>query len=221
MEEHMVKKRRRRNTKPAVLDAIEMMVLREPRPSAAAMRRELLDTFSRAQVPGPKTVYEIAREITPADPSGPWTLGSADAADIALVVPVLAAVVEQTRGQRTQITNAEAAWVARIRRAAVDLPLDAAYRLARVYMSREAHGETTTDLDLFLSWGAWRDQETADRYFAAVNDGWVGAPPTFLANTAAGTVAKGVPRTSYSGVVQGPGEEPDHPPAAQWRTGCG
>jgi hypothetical protein len=215
----MAKRIRRRSVDAEVQREIEDQVLLQPPPTAAAIAKHLIRKFpDDDRVPSLRTVQEIVAEKSPAaDPSAPWALSSAEPDEIALVMPVLAAVAAATEGKRQHLTRAEASALVKVRSAARDLPFFAAYQLARVYMSRQAHGETTADLDLFLSWGAWRNEETADGYFKAVNVGWVGAPPTFLANTAAGAVAKGVPRISYSGVVQSPGEEPEHPPAAPHR----
>ena len=99
-----------------------------------------------------------------ADPSDPWSLAGAEAGEVALVLPVLAAVVAKTRGWRDRITQNEAEWIVRLRGAYPDLDPWEAFRLARLYVQRAEDGRETLDLDLFVACAAWRDSEAHMEY---------------------------------------------------------
>lgn len=123
------------------------------------------------RVPTLRTVQRIAKEFVPSDESGPWTFNEADPDDAALVLPVLAEVIERTKGHRTEMTRAVAEKVARIRRVAPDLHLWVAYSLAVAYLAKE--GTKTDDLDAFLAFAPWRGDENMKRHQHAVQEGWV------------------------------------------------
>lgn len=207
----MTKKRRRRNIETVVLAEIENQMSLSPPPSAAAIRRSLISKFTEALAPSLRTLQDIVREMTPPpDESGRWALPSAEPEDVALVMPVVSAVAEATRGQLQEITRAEAACVAQVRRAAPELPLLVTYQTARLYVARAARKETTTDLDLFLSAAPWRDEERAQRYYAAVYEGWMPPPPTFLDATVSRDF--NIPARVIASALYRPSKEPEQPP---------
>ncbi|HUG46952.1 MAG TPA: hypothetical protein VMP67_00920, partial [Candidatus Limnocylindria bacterium] len=91
----------------------------------------------------------------PPRPEDPWSLLSGNADAVALVVPVLPLIASLPRSARSlSIREAEA--VARVRRAAPDLPLAAALTLGALYVERERQRRPTADLDLYIAVGAWR-----------------------------------------------------------------
>lgn len=132
------------------------------------------------RLPSAKTFETIVKRIRGAgDSTAPWHLS--DGNEGALILPVLAEVIANTMGERRHLTEAEAGWICRVRRAAPDLsPLFAAYQLARVYLSRNARDVPTADLDAFLAFAPWRSEELAQRYYNAVYEGWTGPPLHFL-----------------------------------------
>ncbi len=117
-------------------------------------------------IPHIKTIQAIARENTPADPSAPWQLGEAGGEDAAIILPVLAVLIEASDGQLKAISNARAEWIMRLRHVAEDLPPWTIYQLAHVYMLRNERQDTTDDLDAFLAFAPWRTPEAAERYYA-------------------------------------------------------
>ena len=92
------------------------------------------------------------------DRSEPWGLGDADDDSARYVFDVLAAVIEQSDGRRAYITNAEAAWIAKLWRVAPDLDPWAAYTMAIRYMGRERRGEPTGDLDTVIAFQEWTEE---------------------------------------------------------------
>ena len=175
------RRRRQRRIDAAVLDEIRALSSRPL--SGGAVLRALKAKFPPDVVPSLRTVQDVLIEMRPSDPSGPWSLPDArDSEEARLVPPVIATVVEQTGGERAHVTIAEAELVARIRSAAENLDLWAAFRLARLYLER-AHKdppEQVDDLDAFLAYAPWRSEAAAVKYFNAVDEGWVGPPQVFL-----------------------------------------
>jgi hypothetical protein len=121
--------------------------------------------------PALRTVQDIVAEVVPPDASGEWHLGDATADDAAMVLPVLAAVIERTKGRTTRLTNGEAEWIARVTLAASDIPPWEAYHMARLYLSRTGSREPTDALDRALAFAPWRDGGKA--YLAAFMAGWL------------------------------------------------
>lgn len=157
--------KRRRYIDGDVLEAIEELARDQPEWTPAQIERELeRDSKLQGRLPSSRTVQMIVKEARPADPSGPWSLADAEAAEAALVLPVLATVVAKTRGGRTWITQAEAEWLVKLRGAYSDLEPWEAFRLARLYMQRVEDRRETLDLDLFLACAAWRGGEAQAQY---------------------------------------------------------
>jgi hypothetical protein len=96
-----------------------------------AMRGEAL--------PSERTIQDIAREFVDPDPDDPWAITDAEAAEAALVLPVLAQRFLEY-GDRT-ISRGDAKWAAIIRRALPGLELAAASMWARVFHVTERHGD--------------------------------------------------------------------------------
>lgn len=80
-------------------------------------------------------------------PSEPWSSSLADAAEVAAVVPVLAAVLQQPDGAGF-VTQAEAAWIARISRAVPLMPPLVVMHFTKDYV---AIGDETAHLDASLA----------------------------------------------------------------------
>jgi hypothetical protein len=115
-------------------------------------------------LPSLRTIQTIVKENRPGDESGPWSIADAEADEGLLVLPVVAAAAIKTAGERRGVTRAEARCIQTIRRVAPDLDLWAVYRLARLYLLREARREATDDLDLYLAFAPWSSPEAAKLY---------------------------------------------------------
>jgi hypothetical protein len=127
-------------------------------------------------VPDVRTVQRIVRERA-GDPSEEWRFNPLTATeDDRSALDALAYLVLWSEGRRQTITEAEAAAVVGLRRAAPDLPDQFTFRLARFYLSRRAKGSGTFDLDLWLALGPWRSDAARARYEVAVRGGLPRAP---------------------------------------------
>lgn len=96
------------------------------------------------------------------------------------MLAALAAVVAGRDGRITMFSVAEATWIATIRQARPDLPPWDAWFLARNVVARESHNDPTDDLDLFLAFAPWRDDESRDGYIAAAKAAQIPQAPLFV-----------------------------------------
>lgn len=112
------------------------------------------------RVPHIKTVRRIARSPV-RDDSGPWTLAEADGEEAALVLPVLAAVMQRTEGRVTGFTTKQAEWVQKVRQAAPDLPPWHVWQAAMSYFHAVGKGREVGVLSLnaLLAFAPWRSVE--------------------------------------------------------------
>jgi len=142
----------------------------------AQIERELSQMPQYAtRLPTIRTIQRIVADVKDVSPE--WSIATADPADLPLVVGVLPELVEQTGGRRLAFTTSEAAWVARVRRAAPDLAAKWALWLAAYkYLTRDQKKEPTTDLDLLLAFAPWRDDASFQRFVAAIPQEWVQGP---------------------------------------------
>jgi hypothetical protein len=91
------------------------------------------------------------QQMTPPDESGPWSFAESNAEEARLILPVLAAVLEQPAGDGATISRDIAAWIVRIRTAAPTLPPWHAYGYAILYRAAAAHKQDTRELDRRLA----------------------------------------------------------------------
>lgn len=185
------KRRRPRDTNPWVVLEVRRLALEGY--TAAEIHRGFPDDPDRPSV---RTIYRIIEDVRPPDPSGTWKpLQSPVSAG--LVLPILAAVVEVTSGRRAHLTNDEAGRVEALRDAAPDLPPWETYVLARAYIGCDFQKKDSGPLDMVLAFAPWRSTEHSERYFAALNRGWVQEADLFAlqfaASTAAATSPDGIP----------------------------
>jgi hypothetical protein len=133
--------------------------------SAPAIWRELEDAHVVGR-PALRTVQRVVRELQLDTDSAPWSLLDADFDEAELVPPVLAAIILVTSADVSTITRAEAAAVARVRRAAPTLDLYASFLVARLYLVAQEHANDRLklELDLYLGLQPWRSQELLDAY---------------------------------------------------------
>lgn len=125
------------------------------------------------RVPGYRTVQRIAAEVNLPDGSGTWHPIQADPEEAALVLPVLARVIEVSKGKIREFTNDQARYIARVRLMVPDLPLYAAFQAAESYQHLLSRGTTTNDLDAFLAFAPWRDDQAERRLKWARKNGWL------------------------------------------------
>lgn len=105
----------------------------------------------RGRIPKLRTIKKYAALAKKGLPgaSVPWRFTDAPADEVPLVMPVVAAVIEKSAGRVREISKAEAALVARIVRAAPDVPPWTAYRLARrILADPDAAGDVQIELAL-------------------------------------------------------------------------
>ena len=167
---HSGKSRQRRRSWPlSVLGRIKELAASEL--SAGAIHRKLeLEAssgeagFGLNDVPSRRTIHNIVAEHTLEDDSDPWELAEAEADEAALVLPVLAAIIEKTEERRSHVTQDQAKWIVRIRRAAPDLNAWMVYLIALNYMACAEHGVPHNHLDAYLAFAPWRSQVDRWRY---------------------------------------------------------
>ena len=149
------RRRRRRTTDYRIVREIHRLRLLGR--TGGDIERELsLDpVLSGLSLPARRTIDDIAAEVTPRDPSGAWSLSDpgADPDDAALVLPVLAEVMRASEWRVRGFTNEEAAWIARVRRVAPNIPALEAYGFARRYIGRA--GAAAADVDRALALEVW------------------------------------------------------------------
>ena len=112
----------------------------EQRETGAAIYRKLRDQFPDRH-PSEKTVQNIIREdLTPPDPSGPWSLADPDVgpADAGVVLETLGHLLVESEGKIAFVSRAEARFVALIRRSVSEIEPLNAYGLARRYLRATA-----------------------------------------------------------------------------------
>lgn len=184
--------RRRSRWHPDIEGALADLAAKGPPGySAAVIYGELQEQFKGSTMPIPdeRTISNRLRDLRPRDPSAPWTVrDDASSADAALIMPVLATVIAETRGQKRQLTRTEAAWLVRVRRARPDLLPWWAYRFARAYVAAELQGDNDAlgalDEQLALAPvqapfdAAAIQAATQARYRDGLKEGWV-RPATF------------------------------------------
>lgn len=138
----------------------------------ADIHRRLNERFGLSETPVLRTVENIAREVTPHDTSEAWRLATADPPAAAIVLPMLAELLESSEGRIQSVSRREAEWIVRLRGAVHDLPAIDAYKLARDYLARGERNEDTADLDRYLVMAPWRPGN-AMRYVEAARGGRV------------------------------------------------
>jgi hypothetical protein len=157
-----------RRTDKDIVDAIHELASDGYRP--ADIHRRLNERFGLSATPVLRTVENIAREVTPHDTSEAWRLAAAEPAAAAIILPVLAELLESSEGRIQSVSRREAEWIVRLRGAVPDLPAIDAYKLARDYLARRQRNEDTADLDWYLVMAPWRPGNGM-RYIEAAAEG--------------------------------------------------
>jgi len=161
--------------------------------NGAEVHRELQRRFPTTAaevvpIPDLRTIQRVLCDLTPSDGGSLWSLAEAEPEDAALIVPVLAAMIEDTEGRRPSITRTEARWIAKIRR--IDLaepgePLDhittyelafeAAYAQSSEARALKAEDALLSYIEGFLAFAPWRSKKREQNYYSAFEKGWLGS----------------------------------------------
>jgi hypothetical protein len=182
-------KRRRPRIDGDVQAAIDALALKDWGATQIHKHLERQPDF-RGRVPTPRTIQRRVSELTPRDSTGAWRAQEADPDNARLVLDVVAAVVVETMGEKTQFTKAEADRVLWVRKTAPSISPWEAWLIARLYMARDSGGEETTDLDSVLAFEPWQESRRGRQYFEAVRARWIPAAPEVLRTLLAGRMAE-------------------------------
>lgn len=129
--------------------------------SYRAIHRVLVDEFGKDAPRSDRTVSNIVRRWRQPEPQSAWSLARPDAAESAsAVLPVIAAVLVRSEGERRFVTVSEARWISRIVRASPGIPPWVSYVLARECLRREAAKEFRP-IDLYLALRPWTREGAA------------------------------------------------------------
>lgn len=144
----------------------------------------------------------------PAKPDDPWSLITGHPDDLPLVIPAIPHVLALPPAARW-LSVREAELIARVRKAAPDLPVAAAVTVSALYAGRESRRESTADLDLYLAGGPWRDG-VDDVAYARLADR-AGLPRIWVSHFQPGDVLVGVNSFSRATVTnrKAPPEDTD------------
>jgi hypothetical protein len=167
--------------------------------NAAEIQRELErraeetpPAFPVAVLPNLRTIQRILRDLTPRDDTR-WSFADANEEDAGLVLPVLAAMIEESEGRRRWLTQSEARWILKIRRVDLaepgnrlshDITYELAFDAASIgpeppytvdpELKRSEDGQITY-IEQYLAFGPWRSVEHETRYYRAFEQGWLGS----------------------------------------------
>jgi hypothetical protein len=167
-----------RKTHPRIHREIERLAQLGYRP--AEIERYLIGLKASGalfgDVPSRKTIGRIAKAARPPAPTTPgdaWSLKDASADEAALVLPVLAEVIERSQGHIRTLPRDLATWIVRVRRAAPTLPPWDAYELGVEYRRAELGMKGAlpmSALDAYLAFRPW-EPEGAARWRRALESG--------------------------------------------------
>ncbi len=127
------------------------------------------------RVPSIKTIWRKAKTFRPPSPEERWSLVSADPEEVAVVLPVFAAMAKRDKvWQCAYVTKAAAHVLVRITAAVPDLDPWAAYRIAERYQEWEELGNSTLGLEIGLGFAPWRSEDAADQLQRMIDAGLMG-----------------------------------------------
>lgn len=125
---------------------------------ARAMERD--GRFPGDLVPSDNTILKIINKLK--DESPPWHLSKSLEADAALVLPVVAALIEDTDASIRSVSEEEARWITAVKRAEPRIPELWAFYMARHYIVAASQGLSTDGHDRFLALHLWEDDNKRD-----------------------------------------------------------
>ena len=176
-------KARRRHFPDEIEQEIQRQMLNGVRRTAdisAALRRR----FGKSpDLPEPRTIRRRVAELVAAEGTEIWSVRDADPQDVALVLPVLAHLIESSEG-RTTLTKHRGEWIARIRRAAPDIPEWQALALSSEYLRAfgpRGDEDLARAADVFLAYAPWRNDQAYVTYLTADEKDWLPGGIRFIA----------------------------------------
>lgn len=89
--------------------------------------------------------------------------------DVSAALPALAPLIASSEGRRQRLSLAEAQRITFVRRAAPDIPIELAFRVAQMY------ARTTPEalLDAYLAFAPWRGDRERRAYLHAIDEEWL------------------------------------------------
>jgi len=157
-----------------VLDAIEDRLGRGRTPRQIYGELSANPHFA-GRVPSVKTIGRKAKTFRPPNPEERWSLAEADPEEVAVVLPVFAAMAKRDRVWRCQfVTKEQAQVLVRITAAAPDLDPWVAYQVAEGFVSRRHRGLQTLGLELGLAFATWRGEASAAEFRRVLDAGFIG-----------------------------------------------
>jgi len=163
--------------------AIEKLALEEPRLGPAqilGMLQRDRHFRRRTDLPEIRTVQRIVKDVRVPDTSGPWQFGDSPADVQDVILDTLAALVTWTEGRVQELTADEAETLAQLAPRTRTMDARQRWRLAQLYRLRRARDASTADLDQFLAFAPWADNEHRQRYERALKLGHVPRSPAML-----------------------------------------
>jgi hypothetical protein len=179
MTDERTKAIRGTNYSEAMKDAGRRLFIEGMRPPSIARELEVL--FPDAERwPDERTVRGWSKKWG-IDQSGPWAFGGDG--DPAIVLPMLAALIEETAGKISSVTNAEAGELTRLGHSVDGMPALGMYNWARAMIATRAAQEPLEPLLHYVSFRPWEDE--GRRYLAAADAGWIKELRSFCPGDAA------------------------------------
>ncbi len=138
-----------------------------------------LEEHESDRLPSYEQIRRIVSDLTAQDMSGTWDVRGKDTMpeDLHCILDVLAWVSLDTHGRKTTITNAEAAWILRVAKAAPTAGNRIIWRLVQRYMLAEAKGGSTEALDTYLAFKPWESANRFYNYDYALKREWITEAP--------------------------------------------
>lgn len=157
-----------------VLEAIEDRLGRGRSPRQIYGELSVNPHFA-GRVPSVKTIWRKAKTFRPPNPEERWSLAEADPEEVAVVLPVFAAMAKRDLVWECQfVTKEEAQILVRITAAAPDLDPWVAHQVAKGYVSRRSRGLQTLGLELRLAFATWRGEASAAEFRRVLDAGFIG-----------------------------------------------
>jgi hypothetical protein len=175
-----------------------------PKQIHTTIKETLKEKLPANDIPPLRQVQRVVNDLTPHDLTGAWSMAVADPDDVRDVLDVLAAVVMESDGRISHVTEREASWITRVRRAVPALDARSVFKFAQDYMLREDARLDTDDLDFTLAIApSLSDKELAKRHAALHARLWPDRTFSPLANHAAAAGAWVKERTGSASAGRG------------------
>jgi hypothetical protein len=173
----------RERTLGQVEEAITDMAVRGYTP--VQIQRELPAVINRLakqegwpnwKLPSLRTIQRISKKAGPSNPSEPWRIEDSPAPEARLLLDFVAEVTTQTQGRVSRLSSREAPWIARLLQLGPPMEWANTLMLARHYAELRESGRSTAELDAFLAFAPWRDEDHLRTFIDALDNGWLGEP---------------------------------------------